>query len=39
MVGQKAMTFVPSAKRLVGRMHPDRAKAIAVVLLGSAASR
>ena len=28
------MTFVPSAKRLVGRMRPDRAKAIAVVLLG-----
>ena len=24
MVGQKAMTFVPSAKRLIGRMRPDR---------------
>jgi ATP-binding cassette subfamily B multidrug efflux pump len=34
MVGQKAMTFVPSAKRLVGQMRPDRAKAVAVVLLG-----
>jgi ATP-binding cassette subfamily B protein len=34
MVGQKAMTFVPSAKRLVGQMRPDRAKAITVVLLG-----
>ncbi len=34
MVGQKAMTFVPSAKRLVRQLHPDRAKAIAVVLLG-----
>ncbi len=34
MVGQKAMTFVPSAKRLVRRMRPDRAKAIAVVVLG-----
>ena len=29
MVGQKAMTFGPSAKRLVGRMRPDRVKAIA----------
>ena len=36
MVGQKAMTFVPSAKRLVGRMRPDRAMAIAVVVLGVA---
>ena len=36
MVGQKAMTFVPSAKRLVGRLHPDRAMAIAVVILGVA---
>ena len=34
MVGQKAMDFVPSAKRLVGRMRPDRGKAVAVVLLG-----
>ncbi len=34
MVGQKAMTFVPSAKRLVARMRPDRVRAIAVVLLG-----
>ncbi len=36
MVGQKAMTFVPSAKRLVARMRPDRAKAIVVVILGVA---
>lgn len=36
MVGQKAMTFVPSAKRLVGRMRPDRGKALLVVLLGVA---
>ena len=34
MVGQKAMTFGPSAKRLVSQMRPDRAKAIAVVVLG-----
>ena len=36
MVGQKAMTFGPSAKRLIGRMRPDRAKAIGVVVLGVA---
>ena len=36
MVGQKAMTFVPSAKRLAGRMRPDRGKALLVVLLGVA---
>jgi ATP-binding cassette, subfamily B, multidrug efflux pump len=36
MVGQKAMTFIPSAKRLVRRMRPDRAKAIMVVILGVA---
>ncbi len=36
MVGQKAMTFGPSARRLVARMRPDRAKAIVVVLLGVA---
>jgi ATP-binding cassette, subfamily B, multidrug efflux pump len=34
MVGQKAMTFGPSARRLVARMRPDRGKALAVVLLG-----
>jgi ATP-binding cassette subfamily B protein len=34
MVGQKAMTFGPSAKRLIARMRPDRAKAIMVVVLG-----
>jgi ATP-binding cassette subfamily B multidrug efflux pump len=34
MVGQKAMTFLPSAKRLLSRMRPDRAKAIGVVVLG-----
>jgi ATP-binding cassette subfamily B protein len=33
MVGQKASSFVPSAKRLVRRMAPDRFKAIAVVVL------
>lgn len=36
MVGQKAMTFGPSARRLVARMRPDRAKAVVVVLLGVA---
>jgi ATP-binding cassette subfamily B protein len=34
MVGQKAMDFVPSAKRLAARMRPDRGKAVLVVLLG-----
>ncbi len=33
MVGQKASTFGPSAKRLVGRMRPERVKASLVVLL------
>ncbi|KRF12930.1 ABC transporter ATP-binding protein [Nocardioides sp. Soil796] len=33
MVGQKAMTFVPSAKRLIGRIAPYRVKAIALVVL------
>ncbi|MBF4766587.1 ABC transporter ATP-binding protein [Nocardioides agariphilus] len=33
MVGQKANTFLPSAKRLVRRMAPERSKAIAVVVL------
>lgn len=33
MVGQKAMTFVPSARRLVGRMRPDRVPALLVVVL------
>ncbi len=33
MVGQKSMSFGPSAKRLVRRMRPERGKAIAVVLL------
>ncbi|MCW2787414.1 MAG: transporter ATP-binding protein, partial [Marmoricola sp.] len=33
MVGQKASTFKPSAKRLIGRMRPYRAKASAVVAL------
>ena len=32
-VGQKAMTFVPSSKRLLRRMAPERNRAIAVVLL------
>jgi len=34
MVGQKAMTFGPSTRRLVARMRPDRTQAILVVLLG-----
>ncbi|CUR57430.1 conserved membrane hypothetical protein [metagenome] len=33
MVGQKAMQFGPSAKRLVRRMAPERTKAMAVVAL------
>ncbi len=33
MVGQKASTFGPSAKRLVRRMQPDRTKAFAVIAL------
>ena len=33
MVGQKASTFGPSAKRMVRRMAPERTKAIAVVVL------
>ena len=36
MVGQKAMTFGPSAKRLVAQMRPERVRAICVVLLGVA---
>ncbi len=31
MVGQKAMTFGPSAKRLIARMRPDRGKVVGVV--------
>ena len=31
MVGQKANTFGPSAKRLIARMRPERSKALAVV--------
>ncbi|GAA2130682.1 ABC transporter ATP-binding protein [Nocardioides bigeumensis] len=33
MVGQKAQTFVPSVKRILGRMRPERTKAVLVVLL------
>ncbi len=33
MVGQKASTFMPSAKRMVARMAPERVKALAVVAL------
>ena len=33
MVGQKAMDFVPSAKRLAARLRPDRGKTVLVVLL------
>ena len=36
MVGQKAMTFGPSAKRLIARMRPERSKTVLVVLLGVA---
>ncbi|HEV7875097.1 MAG TPA: ABC transporter ATP-binding protein [Nocardioides sp.] len=36
MVGQKASRFKPSARRLVGRMAPERGKAIAVVVLAVA---
>ena len=36
MVGQKAMTFGPSVRRLLARMRPDRARAVVVVLLGVA---
>jgi ATP-binding cassette subfamily B multidrug efflux pump len=32
MVGQKAMSFGPSAKRLMGWLRPERAKVIAVVV-------
>jgi ATP-binding cassette subfamily B multidrug efflux pump len=33
MVGQKSMTFGPSARRLLARLRPDRAGALAVLLL------
>jgi ATP-binding cassette, subfamily B, multidrug efflux pump len=33
MVGQKASSFGPSAKRLIGRMAPDRVRATAVIIL------
>ena len=33
MVGQKAMTFGPSAKRLIRRMAPEKVKAVAVISL------
>ena len=33
MVGQKAMTFGPSARRLLRRMAPERSRALAVVAL------
>ncbi|WP_445258125.1 ABC transporter ATP-binding protein [Nocardioides aurantiacus] len=33
MVGQKASSFGPSARRLVGRMAPERTKAVLVVVL------
>ena len=38
MVGQKAMTFVPSGEAAGRRMRPDRVKAIAVVCSASSAS-
>ncbi len=34
MVGQKAMTFGPSIKRLAGRLRPERPKVIALVIAG-----
>ncbi|MEP9362273.1 ABC transporter ATP-binding protein [Nocardioides sp. CN2-186] len=34
MVGQKAMDFGPSIRRMIARMRPDRTAAIAVVVLG-----
>ncbi len=33
MVGQKAMSFGPSARRMLGRMRPERGKALGVVAL------
>jgi len=33
MIGQKADTFWPSLKRLLGRLHPERRKAYAVLVL------
>jgi ATP-binding cassette, subfamily B, multidrug efflux pump len=36
MVGQKSMSFGPSARRLVGRMRPDRGKALTTVALAAA---
>ncbi len=33
MVGQKSMSFGPSARRLVARMRPERSRALAVVVL------
>lgn len=34
MVGQKAMTFGPSIKRLAGRLRPERPKVIALIIAG-----
>jgi ATP-binding cassette subfamily B protein len=34
MPAEKAMTFVPSAKRLVGRLAPERALVVTVIMLG-----
>jgi ATP-binding cassette, subfamily B, multidrug efflux pump len=34
MVGQKSQTFLPSARRLAGRLAPERRKATMVVVLG-----
>ncbi len=39
MVGQKSMSFGPSARRLVRRMRPDRGQAVAVLRSPSSASR
>jgi ATP-binding cassette, subfamily B, multidrug efflux pump len=33
MVGQKSMSFGPSARRMLARMRPDAVSAVAVVLL------
>ncbi len=35
MVAQKSMNFGPSARRLLGRMRPDRGKALVTVLLAA----
>ena len=36
MIGQKSMTFVPSAKRLAGRLRPERVRVMWVAVLAVA---